>query len=444
MKRIALNKLAKNLCLVAPALLTAHASLVSADAPECNFRQTQLTKHVFARHRAEPTTDTRVAIHAWLCEGKSDAFLASQPSLPSGTSDLQGWTRLLGAIDGDTAISSAGSNADVATFRTKNCAREPKHQLMHLLRRAADRSEFAKYAACEAQWVAHQNAESNFWDLDLSCDAEELINGDVVFSVRGYDASQFTNSQPGLTSFELNLQNLVEAPDNVDAFPSGEVGTLTFRKVDPALESSIGFGGSFEEFGYSTYFYCGVNVETDPASATPYGIPPEVECAFERNRVGSTACATGFLEQECRGGSWVDTNICSPVWSDDGWQAEFPVRTTFTKNVRTVSTYYEIDRPIPVRDGRNRVNLAAFGVQSACSSFTRDLGASDLQSMQGKHGQLIRYRKVDYRTTFYVQRPSTNLCFGLTVEPTTDVAYELGQGAVGAVIQAIGASLTTR
>jgi hypothetical protein len=274
-----------------------------------------LVQQVFAVHAQDPSPDSRVAMHAWLCEGASDAFLSEQVSLPTGPGDLAAWNALFGAIDQDTEISDEPVGpANVTQFRSANCASPSKHFLVHALGRVATAEQFEAWHTCDAAATVAANATSLYYDLDLSCAGRQLPNGNLAFSVRGFSAGDSGVSSP-LRNLDFALHNLIPVADYEGAeIAPDESGSFEFEVPDPLSEASIAMTGSaateYGEEGEELYFFCNLDIGEVTSSSTPYGLPREVECAFEEPRVGTTACPAGRFREECVNGQWQDTTTC--------------------------------------------------------------------------------------------------------------------------------------
>jgi hypothetical protein len=299
------------------AALLGHASLASAHDSACT---TDLLHHVFARHRSEPTPDTRAAIHSWLCEGASDNFLSTQPVLPTSVTDFPNWNALFAAINQNTVVGSTVSNGragEVATFRGRNCTSPSQRFMIHRLGRVADAANFSAFQACDAGATADANAVLDYYELDLACSAHELADGSVELSVGGFDSSGFSSAVPPLSNLQFVLSNATAAQNYTgETIASDGVGTFKFRVANPAQNASIGVGGSFQAAGLSTFHYCDIDRRPNPAVSTPYVIPHEVDCAFEANKPGPTSCNGRDdmkIEQTCTDGKWVSTGRCIPL-----------------------------------------------------------------------------------------------------------------------------------
>jgi hypothetical protein len=307
MKDVTKNKAAK-LCIAAVSLLGAsQAAIAHADCSD------DLVEAAFAHHEADPSIDSKVAMQAWLCEGKSDAFLAAQPaaSLPTNKDDQARWDALLHKIDSDTVIGTTPTSSAVTTFRSSNnCAHPSKNQLIHALGRVTTATEFETYHACDAAAVHLDNSTSGNYDLDLSCSGQQLPDGKLEFSVRGFSA-QDANAVGPLGNLQFSLQNLTAVPGNPTAIASGANGVFLFSVTSPTQDASIGMSGSVAtDFGDSVSYFCDLDFGATASSSRPYGLPPEVDCAFDPPQLGTTVCPAGKLQQACVDGHWQDTSTC--------------------------------------------------------------------------------------------------------------------------------------
>jgi hypothetical protein len=296
--------MAKQLRLIVPVVGLTHAGVARADACEDS-----LVAQVFAHHVSDPTPDTKMALHAWLCEGASDAFLSEQTTLPASTADFAAWNALLGAIDADTVISSTPvGTADVEQFRDDNCAPSSRN-LIHALGRVATPAEFEAWHACDAAAVDAANGGSQYLDLNLSCAGQETAAGTFRLSVRGFNSAHSHTDTP-LHDFVIGSSNLTQLSGSPLEIPSGESGTFEFDIDDPTLESSVTLRGTaqarFGEEVYDVYYFCDIAIGK-PTVSLPYVLPPNPECAFETLPT-NTACPGGLIEQRCSEGQW--ENVC--------------------------------------------------------------------------------------------------------------------------------------
>jgi hypothetical protein len=299
----AIRGIAKQFRLILPVVGLAHAGVAQADACEDS-----LVAQVFAHHVADPTPDTKMALHAWLCEGASDAFLSQQSTLPTSTSDFAAWNALLGAIDTDTEISSTPVGmADVDQFRDDNCTPSSRN-LIHALGRVASPAEFEAWHVCDTAAVDAANGGSEYIDLDLSCAGQETATGTFRLSVRGFN-SLHSHAETPLRDFVIGRDNLTPVTASAE-IPSGQSGMFEFTIDDPTLESSVTLRGTtsarFGDEVYDVYYFCDI-VVGKPTVSTPYILPPNPECAFETLST-NTPCPGGLIEQRCNEGQW--ENVC--------------------------------------------------------------------------------------------------------------------------------------
>jgi hypothetical protein len=283
------------------------ASQAASASADCTD---DLVQQVFAVHAADPSPDTRVAMHAWLCEGASDAFLSEQTGLPTGPTDFAAWNALFGAIDESTVISDEPvGGANIAQFRSANC--DPsKHFLIHALGRVATAEEFEAWHACDADATRAANASSEAFDLSLSCAGQQLPNGNLLLSVRGFVPMDASVDTP-LGNLDFTLHNLAAVTSYEGAeIAADEDGTFEFDVLDPLGDASISMiGRAGSDFG-DVYYFCDLDLGEVISSSTPYGLPREVECAFDEPRVGSTPCPAGKFREQCVNGQWQDTTTC--------------------------------------------------------------------------------------------------------------------------------------
>lgn len=296
---------ANRLCLTLSALAGLPAATAHADCAD------DLVQQVFAHHAASQSFDSKLAMQAWFCEGASDAFLSQQPTLPTGTDDVAGWTTLLDEITPDTEVSpDPVGSTDVAQFRTDNCPAAGGNRLIHALGRVATDTEFDDFQACHAAEIDAANNTSPFFDLNLACSGQQRGDGTLELSVQGFHADH-ANAVSDLGNLVFTLDNLTAVEDYTTAtIASGEAGLFEFSVDDPTLDASVSMEGAADtEFG-PVFYYCDIEVGDFFSTSTPYVVGPEAECAFEPPIVGTTECPNGTLEQACIDGRWQDTDTC--------------------------------------------------------------------------------------------------------------------------------------
>jgi hypothetical protein len=436
---------AKRLCLLLPAACAFPAGIARADACEDT-----LVQQVFVHHAADSTPDSKMALKAWLCEGASDAFLSQQTALPAGAADLAAWNTLLGAIDGDTDISTTPvGTADVGLFRANNCPDPAAGHLIHALGRVATTAEFEAWHGCDAAATALANGGAKTFDLDLSCAGQQTATGNLVLSVRGFDSTQASATTP-LRNFVIGRTNLTQVSASTEIL-SGQSGTFEFSVDDATLESSVTLHGTANSpFGEVPY-YCNLDTESRTLVFSPYVVPPEAECAFDANRPGTTSCpGGGTLEQMCEDGAWVDSTVCvippPPAWTDNNWQIQFPEPLTFSEETSAGNTFWASTNRLTVPGSTPPVVMDVFMEDRPCSQLPKltDARGRDYTTSAGQPLRALAINGARSSSAyFFIHRPDdATKCLMLQVIPNVKVTIDLdAQSGIGKSLLDIGKSM---